>query len=212
MSTRLLIVRHGQTDWNIERRFQGQTDIPLNPMGLKQAQALARHLSSEKPAAIYSSDLSRAWQTAEIIRYALSANSQCPLIAEPRLREICFGEWEGLVYEEIQARQPQQLQRWETDLVNTAPPGGESLLEVSERVQAAFKALVVAYPNQTLIVIGHGGSLQLLIAHAVGITPGNFWQIHLENASLSELQIYPEGAIVMYLNSTYHLEDTRWES
>jgi alpha-ribazole phosphatase len=212
MSTRLLIVRHGQTDWNIERRFQGQTDIPLNAVGLTQARAIARHLSNEMPAAIYSSDLRRAWQTAEIIQTGLSKDSQYPLTAEPRLREMCFGEWEGLVYEEIQARQPQLLKRWETDLVNTAPPGGETLLQVAERVQAVFKELVLAYPDKTLMVVGHGGSLQLMIAFAIGISPGNFWQIHLSNASLSELEIYPEGAIMMFLNNTHHLKDAKWES
>jgi alpha-ribazole phosphatase len=212
MSTRLLIVRHGQTDWNIERRFQGQTDIPLNAAGLTQARAIAQHLSNEKPTAILSSDLRRAWKTAEMIQEVLCRNDRYPLIPEPRLREMCFGEWEGLVYEEIQARQPQQLMRWETDLVNTAPPGGETLLEVAERVGAVYKELVLSYPDKTLMVVGHGGSLQLMIANAVGISPGNFWKIHLSNASLTELQIYPEGAILMSLNSTHHLKDTKWES
>ena len=212
MSTRLLIVRHGQTDWNIDRRFQGQTDIPLNSEGITQAQAIARHLTHEKLATIYSSNLQRAWQTAEIIQQALSRDRQPPLIAEPRLREMCFGEWEGLRYEEIQARQPQQLRRWETDLENTAPPGGETLLVVAERVQEAFKTLALAHPDGSVLLVGHGGSLQLLIAQALGISPRNFWQIHLSNASLSELQLYPDGAILMLLNCTNHLKDKKWES
>ena len=212
MSTRLLIIRHGQTDWNIDRRFQGQTDVPLNAVGIMQAQAISKRLVNEKPAAIYSSDLQRAWQTAEIIHQSLSRDNRCPMISEPRLREMCFGEWEGLRYEEIQARQPHQLQRWETDLENTAPPGGETLLNVAERVQETFNSLTEVHPDGTVLLVGHGGSLQLLVSRALGISPGRYWQVHLSNGSLSELRLYPEGAILMLLNSTDHLKDIKWES
>lgn len=206
MSTRLLIVRHGQTDWNIDGRFQGQTDIPLNATGHKQAHALARRLAAKPLEAIYASDLKRASLTASIIHQALSADGRSPLILEPRLREMCFGEWEGLTYREIQARQPRQLSRWESDLEQVAPPAGETLLEMAERVQAAFQSILAAHPGKSVLLVAHGGPLQMLIAQALGMPPGRFWQIHLSNASLSELNLYPEGAILNYLNSTSHLE------
>lgn len=204
MSARLLIVRHGQTDWNTDRRFQGQTDIPLNPTGEEQARAIARRMASETPAAIYASDLKRAWQTAEIIHQELPSDGRM-LSAEPRLREMCFGEWEGLTYDQIQALQPQLLPRWESDLEQTAPPGGETLLELAERVQAVFQSIIAAHDDATVLLVAHGGPLQMLITQALGLPPGRFWQVHLANASLSELSVYPEGAILSLLNCTEHL-------
>jgi alpha-ribazole phosphatase len=212
MGTTLRIVRHGQTDWNTDGRFQGQTDIPLNAAGLAQAQALSRRLSAEPPAAIYASDLRRAWQTAEIIHQALPEEGRCPLIPEPRLREMRFGGWEGLTYAQIQSSQAQLLQRWERDLEHVAPPGGETLLELADRVQAVFQSITQAHPDSTVLLVAHGGPLQVLIASALGIPPGRFWQIHLSNGSLSELSVYPEGAILNLLNCTDHLEKTPWES
>lgn len=212
MSTKLLIVRHGQTDWNSSSRFQGHTDVPLNAVGLAQAQAISRRLSVERPAAIYSSDLQRAWQTAQIIQQALPAEARCPLIAEPRLREMCFGEWEGLTYSEIQARQHRQLEIWKSDLEHTAPPGGETLLDLKARVQAAYQDILQAHAEATVILVAHGGPLQMLIALALGLPPGRYWQVQLSNASLSELNIYPEGAILNLLNCTEHLRNAIWES
>jgi 2,3-bisphosphoglycerate-dependent phosphoglycerate mutase len=205
MSTRLLIVRHGQTDWNTDGRFQGQTDIPLNLTGIQQAQAVAGRLSTEQPAAIYASDLQRAWQTGEIIQAAFQPARRVELISEPSLREMCFGEWEGLTYSEIQARQPRLLERWESDLEHNTPPGGESLLDLRKRVQAVYKSILAEHPNMTVVVVAHGGPLQTLLATALGLPAGRFWQVHLSNASLSELSIYPEGAMLNQLNCTCHL-------
>jgi alpha-ribazole phosphatase len=206
MSTRLLIVRHGQTDWNFNGRFQGQIDVPLNPTGLEQARAIARRLSSETPAAIYASDLQRAWRTAEVIQQALPMDWRCQLIAEPRLREMCFGEWEGLTYDQIRSTQPQLLQRWESNLEHNAPPGGETLLALAARVQAAYESILQAHPDATVLLVAHGGPLRMLIASALGIPPKRYWQVKLTNAALSELHIYPEGAILNLLNCTDHLE------
>jgi phosphoserine phosphatase len=206
VSTCLLIVRHGQTDWNSNGRFQGQMDIPLNQTGLKQAQAIAMRLASESPAAIYASDLQRAWQTAEIIHEALTVE-HLPLIPEPRLRELCFGKWEGLTYDEILARQPKQLQRWERDLQHTTPPGGETLTGMAERVQTVLNSIIAVHPDATVVLVAHGGPLRMLIAQALGLPPERFWQMQLSNASLSILNVYPEGAILNLLNSTDHLKE-----
>jgi alpha-ribazole phosphatase len=210
MNARLLIIRHGQTDWNQQGRFQGQSDLPLNSLGLRLAQAAgwaaAQALNGEQPQAIYASDLRRAWQSAEAVHTALPTNESIPLIAEPRLREMSFGDWEGMTYAEIQARYSGALQRWEADLENIAPPNGETLRQMVERVQAALNDLLQAHPNGTTLLVGHGGPLQLLIALTLGLPPARFWQIHLSNASLSELRIYPEGAILNLLNCTSHLK------
>lgn len=213
MTTRLLIIRHGQTDWNQQGRFQGQSDPPLNSLGLRQAYAAglaaAQALQGERPRAIYASDLRRAWQSAEAVRSALPDGETVPLIAEPRLREMAFGDWEGMTYAEIQASYSGALQRWEADLENIAPPNGETLRQMVERVQAALNDLLQTHPDGAILLVGHGGPLQLLIALSLGLPPARFWQIHLSNASLSELRIYPEGAILNLLNCTSHLEGSK---
>ncbi len=104
----LILTRHGETDWNIAHRFQGQSDVPLNARGRQQAEQLAAHLIAEKFDAIYASDLSRAWDTAK----AIAAQHTCPLIAEPRFREGGFGEWEGCTFSELEERDPSLVKAW----------------------------------------------------------------------------------------------------
>ena len=142
MSTRLVIIRHGQTQWNADGRFMGQADIPLDEVGERQAQAVARRLAGERPAAICASDLQHAWHTAqeiqaEIAKEAAPEPAPC-LIPEKRLREMKFGDWQGLTYPEIQLRFPETAAAWETNMLENAPSGGETLLQLAERVQQAY--------------------------------------------------------------------------
>lgn len=213
MSTRLLLVRHGQTEWNATGRFQGQSDEPLNETGMRQAQEVGKRLAAwlargEEPPirAIYASDRQRAWRTAEIIRECLGGGTEIPISGEPRLREMCFGEWEGLTYAEIQQQQRELLDRWRENVERSGPPGGETLVEVASRVEAAYAAILGAHPEGTVLIVAHGGSLQIMIAQKLGLPLGRYWQLHLANGSLSELAIYPEGAILNLLNSREHLE------
>jgi broad specificity phosphatase PhoE len=210
MPSRLLIVRHGRTAWNVDGRFMGQLDIPLDEIGRAQAAAVAHRLAHERPLAIYSSDLSRAWQTARCIRNtiaeAIQPNPPPALVLEPRLREMHFGEWQGLTYTEIQACQPAALVAWESDWLNNAPPGGETLKQVIERLQAVYQEILAAHPEGTVLLVGHGGALQTLLCLALGLPPERFWQLQLDNASLADLRIYPEGAILNLFNDTCHLQ------
>lgn len=210
MTTRLLIVRHGRTAWNTDGRFQGQLDIPLDEVGQAQAAAVAKRLAKERPMVIYASDLSRAWQTARSIQNAIAeANQPCPtppLVLEPRLREMHFGEWQGLTYAEIQACQPAALAAWEADWLNNAPPGGETLEQLVERVLAVYHEILAAYPDGTVLLVGHGGALQALLCLALGLPPERFWQLQLDNTGLADLRIYPEGAILNLFNDICHLE------
>ncbi len=216
MTTRLLIVRHGRTAWNSDGRFQGQLDIPLDEVGQTQAAAVAHRLAQalqrplERPLAIYASDLSRAWQTARVIQNAIAKAIQPepipPLVLEPRLREMHFGEWQGLTYAEIQACQPEALAAWEADWLNNAPPGGETLAQLVERVQAVYHEILAAHPDGTVLLVGHGGALQALLCMALGLPPERFWQLQLDNTGLADLRIYPEGAILNLFNDTCHLE------
>lgn len=217
MKTKFLLIRHGQTDWNIQHRFQGQSDTPLNALGERQArqagQALAqlavkRAEQGEQIHAVVSSDLRRAALTARIICEALSARGlPSPEIRyEPRLREMSFGEWEGLTYTEIQSLDPAALERWGSNFDHIAPPGGETLNDLAGRIRAVQADLLAQFPAGMVLLVAHGGPLQLWIAEALGLPPGRFWQLHLENASISEMAFYPEGAILNVLNNCAHLD------
>ena len=203
---KLLLVRHGQTDWNIARRFQGQSDIPLNEVGKKQAKALANRLLNQPFDFVYSSDLQRATETAKII---------CKSEWHPdlRLREVNFGDWEGLTYNEIKEKHPDPLSAWENDIYKNAPPNGETLEQLSARVQSMLGELYAKRQDQTVLIVAHGGVLQTLICLALNLKPTMYWQFHLSTASLSEIAFYPKGAgaIVNLLNDTSHLEKIIWD-
>jgi alpha-ribazole phosphatase len=195
---KLLLIRHGQTNWNLEQRFQGQSDIPLNETGRKQAQALADRLSAEPFDAVYSSDLQRATETAKII-----CASQ--IHSDARLREVNFGDWEGLIYDEIKAKYPEPLAAWEADIFKNAPPHGETLEGLAVRVQSMLDELRKKNDDQNILIVAHGGVLQTLICIALKLPPTMYWQFHLSTASLSEVAFYPAGAILNSLNDTSHL-------
>lgn len=149
----LLLVRHGQTQWNLERRVQGHTDIPLGEAGVAQARALAEELASETLVAVYASDLARARSTAEIVaqRHGLVVE------IDPRLREKNFGSWEGLTDLEIAERFPDARRGHWGD--------GETTEEVSERALAAVAGIVALHPAGSVLVVSHGGPLRALLDH-----------------------------------------------
>jgi 2,3-bisphosphoglycerate-dependent phosphoglycerate mutase len=198
----LILARHGLTDWNTAQRFQGQSDVPLNDLGRRQAAALAKKMMGEPLKAVISSDLQRARLTAQTI----AEQHAVPWVNEPRLREVSFGKWEGLTYAEIQADDPQSLAVWEKDTLSFAPPGGESLAQLAERLCPLLKRLTEQYAGQTVLIIAHGGPLQALICLALGLPVERYWQFHLAPASISRLAFYPAGVIINSLNETGHLE------
>ncbi len=197
----LILVRHGETIWNAERRFQGAQDVPLSPRGEAQARALAARLAGESIQRIYSSDLQRAHVTATLI----AEPHGLPVQIEPRLREISFGAWEGMTYEGIHMRYPEGLAWWEADPMNAAPPGGETLAQLQERVESLLAELAALPADETALLVGHGGSLQVLLCVALGLVPRARWQFRLDPGSLSELGLYPAGAILTSLNDRHHL-------
>jgi broad specificity phosphatase PhoE len=167
--TRLLLVRHGLTDWNAAQRFQGQCDIPLNQAGQRQASALAERLAGESFQAIVTSDLQRAQATAQ----AIAACQTCPVVIEARLREIGFGDWEGLTYAEIAICDPSGLVAWEEDILENAPPGGETLNQLAGRVQAALDELLLAHEGETLLLVGSRRAAAGVGLPGVGSPAGN---------------------------------------
>ena len=198
---RLILVRHGETAWNAHQRYQGVTDVALSAKGQRQAQALAPRLSGETIDAIYSSDLQRAWQTAATIAGAC----RLPVHAEPRLREANFGLWEGLTYDEIKRDYPEALTSWEADPFMVSPPGGESLSALGGRVNNLLEEIRRRCQENTLLLVAHGGSLQVFLCAALGLVPRTQWQFRLSSGSISELYVYEEGAVLTLLNDQHHL-------
>jgi broad specificity phosphatase PhoE len=203
MTTRLILVRHGQTAYNAEVRFMGQLDIPLDEIGRVQAQAVAKRLSGERPAAMYSSGLSRAFDTATAIQAAMPAHLE--LRIDGRLTEGDFGEWQGKTYDSLKLHDTERLARWEADRLKVAPPEGETLRQIAERVKAAYDDILDENEGKTIIVVAHGGSLQVLIALALDLPVEHYWQLWVTNASVSELRVDEWGAVLHLLNDVSHL-------
>ena len=202
---KLLLTRHGQTDWNVAQRFQGQSDVPLNEIGRQQANALADRLSAQPIDIVYSSDLLRAMETAKMIMQ--KSGYKPDLHLDTRLREMNFGAWEGLTYKEIKQSDPAALAAWKADVSTTAAPNGETLNQLSARVQSFINDLRAQYTDQTILIVAHGGVLQTLICLALNLLPMMYWQFHVSPASLSEISFYPAGAILNLLNDTSHLQN-----
>ncbi len=169
--TRLVLVRHGETDWNRERRIQGQTDTPLSALGRLQAQAIGRRLERDRFDAIYASDLARAWNTAQAIAEAARRlRSDAPAtVAERRLREMDFGEWEGRTSAEIAASHPEQHAFSRQRDPDFRIPGGESFRDLYERAVGCVTELARAHPGQSICIVAHGGILDMLYRHTHGI-------------------------------------------
>jgi alpha-ribazole phosphatase len=199
--TQLLLARHGETAWNAARRYQGQTDIPLNETGRQQADALAQRLSAEEISAIYASDLQRAWQTAA----AIASFHNLSIQADPRLREIKFGDWEGLTSEDIKGQDPESLTAWYADPLHASPPGGETLDQVARRARATLTEITTHHPDKTVLIVAHGGILRVLLCLALEVSPQSYWRFRFGLASLSKVSVGQTGATLNTLNDTTHL-------
>jgi uncharacterized phosphatase len=151
MPTRIILARHGETDWNLERRWQGHSDRPLNETGRAQAEELAEQLAGEPIAAVYSSDLVRAHETARIIAARLGLG----VVAVPGLRERQFGSWEGLRDVDVEDRFPGAH----------GPPDGETREELLRRVLESLEAIAAAHAGQTVLVVSHGGPIRAALLH-----------------------------------------------
>jgi len=155
-----ILVRHGQTEWNKEGKYTGQSDIPLNKTGREQAKAASDDILAMEPDIIFSSDLQRAEETARLIR---AKKISIPLITDQRLREIHQGEWEGLHEEEIRKRFEAQFETRKNDSLKTAPPGGETIGEVYERVLDFLREVQEKYiQKQLILIVAHGVVLAII--------------------------------------------------
>jgi 2,3-bisphosphoglycerate-dependent phosphoglycerate mutase len=162
--TTILLVRHGETDWNRERRIQGQSDPPLNDLGREQSRTLAGRLASEEIDAIYSSDLRRARETAEILADELGQ----PVVLDPELRELDFGPWEGHTVDELHARFPEAFERWLAGGV-AEWNGGETHDAMADRIRGAVRRLAATHAGESILLVAHGGPVRVLLMDAEGL-------------------------------------------
>jgi broad specificity phosphatase PhoE len=160
--TQLVLIRHGQTQWNREGRWQGQADPPLNAFGRRQAHRTARALRGGGLDRLYSSDLRRALETAHII----GAELGLAVIPEPRLREINLGRWQGMLSADIEAHYPDEFRRWHTSPVTTRPPDGEDLHILAARVLEAISEIALRHRDQRVGVVAHELPIAIALSHA----------------------------------------------
>lgn len=184
MSTEFIVVRHGETDFNREQRFQGQIDVPLNGTGLQQAQRLAEALAAERFDLLLSSDLQRARQTAAPLERARAQ----PALARPGLREQAFGVLEGLDVPTIQARHPELWTQWLRHDADYALPDGESVRRFHARVLAALRELADAHAGKTLLLVTHGGVLDMLWRTAHGLSLSGPRACAIPNTGINRLR------------------------
>ena len=200
--TRLLLVRHGLTDYNSTRRFAGSTDIELSPLGREQVAKLGKRLADQQIDFVYCSNLRRARVTAEML-----IEGRCLTITPcPELREVDYGECEGLTYSQIKERFPTVADGVVAPERGLEFPGGESFAAMVERINQFKERLARHAPNDTVLVVSHSGPLRSLVCSMLGVSQGCWRQLRIDNASLSIIDIYPRGTILSLLNGTSHLK------
>jgi len=183
--TRLILIRHGETDWNVEGRWQGQADVPLNARGRQQVTQLAQSLANMGITVIVSSDLSRAAETARALAHATGLS----IHFDPRLREIHQGEWQGQSIGKIQANYSEALRQRNKNPAAIAAPGGETATQVLGRFLAAVEQIRRDYPDETVAVVSHGYALALLIAHYRQVPLEQAWDLIPSNGGWQELNL-----------------------
>jgi broad specificity phosphatase PhoE len=199
---RLVMIRHGSSTWNDERRIQGQLDPPLSDRGREQATKLASRFRGKQVDAFYSSDLQRARATAEAIADELGIQPELM----PELREVALGEWEGLNREEIVARYPQEWEQWRLRPSWDIVPGGEGTEAFEGRVGSVLERITERTRSGQVLIVTHGGVIQVALLRAVGRSSNGLFPFTIENTSLTVLQGTPDRLVVGRVNDTCHLD------
>lgn len=196
----LILVRHGETDWNAQRRYQGQSDVPLSELGKRQAELVAERLARLKIDAVYASDLKRALETARVV----AEKSGLEVLPEPRLRELKFGVLEGLTFDEAQEQYPEMIAAWLNDF-NRPPDGAETIDLFNARCVSLLDELKGKHDEQVVLLVAHGGSLSEILRVVLGLSREKRWYLEMGNASLTEVLVAEKYVALKRLNDTCHL-------
>lgn len=200
--TRFVLVRHGQTEWNREERFRGRADLSLNETGLRQAEAAALNMRGQEAAAIYSSPLKRALETAAVLGKQLNL----PVTPLEGLIDIDFGEFQGLSADEAAQRDSDLVRRW-IDCPHTVRfPGGESLEIVRQRVSAAVEEAAARHSGQAVILVSHKVVCQVLLCAMIGLDNSHFWQVQQDVCAINAFEVRDGVPTVSLVNDTCHLK------
>ena len=205
--TELILIRHGETQWNRERRFLGQVDVPLNPMGQEQSRRLGRRLALESIDHMVSSDLIRAQQTADLLGQSRLAARRLPTQLDANLREQNFGVVDGMRSDDIKFQHPQAWENWIKFEADYAFSQGESLRQLHARVMRTIYALATQHRQQTLVVVTHGGVLDMIYRTALGLDLSGPRQTDIPNAGLNRIRIQDQAIEIVCWADTHHLLD-----
>ena len=199
--THLFLVRHGETPWTREKRYQGWTDTELSEFGRRQAEKLAERFSGQGIHKIYASNLLRARETAEVIGTSLGKKVH----SDPRLREIGFGKWEGKTGAQLIKEKDPAFSKWSKSL-EIDPPGGENMAAFRSRVRSFARHVLTKDKNKKVLIVGHGGSLKMMIFELLDLPAKSLWAIRMEPAAVSLVLTDRYFTQLNYLNDVSHLQ------
>jgi phosphoserine phosphatase len=203
--TRIILVRHGQTEWNRVERFRGRADVPLNETGLAQAEATGLRIRAKwQPGAVYSSPLSRAVKTAE----AIGKHFDLPVEIHPGLVDIDYGEWQGLTPEEVRERWPAELDAWYHQPDQAIIPGGETLAQLRMRGMRTLNDLTARHAEQTIVFVGHTVINRIILLGVLGLGNERFWHIKQDTCAINVIEAEMGDFVLVSLNDTCHLSDS----
>jgi probable phosphoglycerate mutase len=199
---RLFAVRHGATEYSRDRRFAGSRDVPLTTDGRLQAEAVAQALAGTSVAAVHTSPLERARVCAELIAKPHRLEPR----AEPDLREMAFGTWEGLGHDELVRRFPHEAEAWARTPHLVTPPGGEAVGAVAARVRAVVDRLIAAHAGESAVVVTHAVVTRLIVLAALGLGPERLWSVDASPGGITEIEYVGDWATVHRMNTLAHLD------
>jgi broad specificity phosphatase PhoE len=202
---RIILVRHGQTGWNegVGERFRGRSEIDLDELGVRQAEATAPRITQWEVAAVYSSPLKRAMSTAQILADSLNIEP-CPIDG---LIDIDYGAWQGLSLEEAQADDSRLYSLWLESPHLATFPEGEALDQVRSRAVAAVDSILSSHPEQPVVLVSHKVVCKVLMCSFLGLELSQFWQVEQHTCAINEVEIGVPSPVVKLLNDTCHLRD-----
>jgi phosphoserine phosphatase len=200
--TRIILARHGQTEWNRVERFRGRADVPLNETGLAQAEATGRRVAAEWiPSSVYSSPLSRAVKTAE----AIARHFDLPVQVHLDLTDINYGEWQGLTPEEARQRWPVEIDAWYNRPHQARIPSGETLSDLRARAMQTVDELAARHAGETIVLVGHTVINRLILLGVLGLGNERFWRLKQDTCAINVFEAEESDFTLVSLNDTCHL-------
>ncbi|MFL7869970.1 MAG: histidine phosphatase family protein [Anaerolineales bacterium] len=201
--TTIILVRHGQTEWNRIERFRGRADVPLNTTGLAQAEATGERVATKwTPVAVYSSPLSRAVRTAE----AVAGHLDLPVQIHPGLADIDYGAWQGLTPGEARQRWPEMIDTWYNRPHLAHIPDGEALDELHQRAMKTVKELSARHTGETIVLVGHTVINRIILLAVLGLENDRFWHIRQDTCAINVFETDQDDFTLVSLNDTCHLD------